>query len=105
MNDPEIILHYRRSFELQQQRRQDAMYVYSWFLDTVDNGVYFRKWFYNRLKKGADTVFINEQKERKFVQRFYSGMWEIDRLRKHFNEDEIEIIKRFAEKYGAFDYW
>ena len=94
--------------ETQKKRNFAFNETYSTFLNEMIIGkkkqIRFRKWLYNRLKYGSEKVFDTEDEEYEFVNKFGRGMWEEMQLRKTFNENEMRIIVRFANDYGAFDY-
>jgi len=91
-----------------QQRRKDCIEYYKDFIDNMILGkqkcIRFRKWFRGYLLNGATILFNTKIDEYEYINKFGRGAWDEQRLRKTFNEKELDTIVELAEKYGAFDY-
>ena len=92
--------------EHQSQRAYAFNHVYADFLKSMIIGkqkhIRFRKWFFNRLKAYAVTLFEMEEEEDNAIRYYGAGIWMRDFINKAFSFDEVIIVKNIAEDYGAF---
>ena len=67
-------------------------------------GSHFRRNFSSFLGVGAVKVFETEDEEYQYIGKFGRGMWDVELLESHFNDEEMATIKTIANGFGAFDY-
>ena len=93
--------------ERQLRRSLGVHTFYTSFVAPLENatgkGSRTKKALYKSLIFGAHTVFKTEEEEYEFIQEYGRGIWDVDRNRKVFNEEEMETIRLIAESFGAFN--
>ena len=58
--------------------------------------------FYIYLYNAAKTVFESELDEYNYIGTFGSGLWDMEKLARIFNADEMSVVAEIAYHYGAF---
>jgi hypothetical protein len=87
------------------EKRCEAVTKHSAFLNGIiegkPKGIRIRRWFYNYVVKW-NRIFDTEEEEYKFVCKYCRGHWSM--IYGVLTEPERDMLGKFAEDYGAFDY-